>query len=367
MKFNRYILLFLLLITMTCCIDNPSIVSENTIIFDRNDFKEKICLSNPDTIVSEALNPLFYHVIRDSLVLITNKDDSQDFKCGLYSITGEMKCELAPKGTGPYEFVSANIKIDSNNTDTFYIEDVVQNKLWIYNIDSVIDQGKMYKPSVVNIPRSIISYCPYTDDSFVGYHFWHCDNEMYNNDIPPLGIYRYNQVDSINSQKHEYKYFVANITGALLFTDKMKKDIWCANFYQDRIDIYNDSLQIKKSLLGPDQYNIKYAEIDEGNNKAIYFDRGNKFEAYRSFVLTDKHIYMLYLAIHDVPYTSDNLSPVEVFKLSWDGELLSIYKLDRYLYSISIDSEERYLYGTSCKSYNDTPDFVRYKLINSIN
>lgn len=364
MRFNLCMLLILLLITMLCCNDTSPIICKNTIVFNRNDFREQICLSNPDTIITEALNPLFYHIIRDSMILISNKDDSQSFKCGLYSITGEMKCELAPKGTGPYEFVSASIKVDSNNADTFYIEDAVQNKLWIYDIDSVVSRGSAYRPSVMNIPRSVISYCLYTNNSIIGYHFWHCDNEKYNNGIPPLGIYRSDQVAEINSQKRDYEYFVANVTGALLFTDQTKKDIWCANLYQDRIDIYNDSLKNVKSLLGPDLYNIKYAEVDQGSNKGIYFDRNNKYEAYRSYVLTNKHIYLLYLAIHDVPYTSDNLPPVEVFKLNWAGELLVVYKLDRYVYSISIDSNEKYLYGTSCRSYDDMPDLVKYELKN---
>lgn len=364
MKLSRYILSFLLLITMLCCKDTTSKIDKETIFFNRNDFQEQISLSHPDTIMTEALNPLFHYIIRDSLVLVSNKDDSQTFKCGLYSITGEMICEFAPKGSGPYEFVSASIKVDSNNTDTFHIEDAVQKKLWIYNIDSLISRKHTYQPSGINIPRSVINYCLYTDNTLVGYHFWYCDNEKYNNNIPPLAMYRYDQDTEIKSQKHEYKYFVANITGGLLFTDKKKREIWCANLYQDKIDIYNDSLKIIKSLSGPDQYNIKYAEVDEGTNMGIYFDRDNKYEAYRSYCLTDKHIYLLYLAIHDVPYKSNNLPPVEVFKLSWEGELLAVYKLNRYVYSISIDSEEKYLYGTSCNSYEDMPDFVKYKLNN---
>lgn len=364
MKLNIYLLLFLLLISMLSCKDDVSVVCKNTIIFNRNDFKEQICLSHPDTIVTEALNPLFHYIIRDTLILVSNKDDSQPFKCGLYAITGEMICELAPKGTGPYEFVSASIKVDKNNTDTFYIEDAVQKKLWIYNIDSLINKRSTYKPSVINIPRSVISYCLYADSTIIGYHFWHCDNKKYNNNVHPLAIYKRDQINEINSQKIEYKYFVANVTGALLFTNKSKNEIWCSNYYQDRIDIYNDSLKLIKSLSGPDQYNIKYVEVEQGSNIGIYFDKENKYEAYRSYCLTDKHIYLLYLAIHDVPYTSNNLPPVEVFKLNWKGELLAIYKLDRYVYSISIDSDEKYLYGTSCNSYDDMPDFVKYKLKN---
>lgn len=77
MRFNICMLLILLFITMLCCNDTSPVICKNTIVFNRNDFREQICLSNPDTIITEALNPLFYHIIRDSMILISNKDDSQ--------------------------------------------------------------------------------------------------------------------------------------------------------------------------------------------------------------------------------------------------------------------------------------------------
>lgn len=43
----------------------------------RDSFPEKYTLSNPDTIqITDALNPNFYYLICDSLVLISNADDA---------------------------------------------------------------------------------------------------------------------------------------------------------------------------------------------------------------------------------------------------------------------------------------------------
>jgi hypothetical protein len=58
----------------------------------------------------------------------------------------------------------------------------------------------------------------------------------------------------------------------------------------------------------------------------------------------------------------DNLSPVEVFKLDMNGNLLVDYKLDRYINSISVDSSETYLYGGVRTSLMDPPELVRYKI-----
>lgn len=363
MCMKKNMLIIIGLIFVVSCNNNKQELSRDIIKFNRQDFKEQKNLSNPDTLnISEALNPYFYYIIRDSLVLISNKEDIQPFKCGLYSINGDLICQLAPKGIGPNEFVSAILKVESSTADTFFIEDAVQNKLWIYNVDSVLSQGESYIPSQLNIPRNVISYCLFKDGYFIGYNFWHMDSEKYNNDVPALSKYKMQVSDILLEEKNKFSYFVANVTGARLFTDKKKEYIWALNLFQDRIDIYNDSLKIEKSLSGPDQYDIKYVDINENGVKAVFFEPGKMYKAYQSYTLTDKHIYLLFDGLHDKPYSPTNLEPVEVFKLNWAGELLSVYKLDRFLYSISVDSEEKYLYGTGCESFGDMPDFVRYKL-----
>lgn len=57
-----------------------------------------------------------------------------------------------------------------------------------------------------------------------------------------------------------------------------------------------------------------------------------------------------------------NLSPVEIFKLDFDGNLLCNYKLDRYVYSISINKKEDTLYCASRPSVMEPPVILKYKL-----
>lgn len=328
----------------------------------RDSFPEKYTLSNPDTIqITDALNPNFYYLICDSLVLISNADDAQDYKCGLYSLTGKLLTELAPKGSGPTEFVSVSILPPSLDSNLFQIEDVVQHKLWTFNLDSLLKYKTTYKAESMTLPSGIVNYCFLNPDTLIGYNFWHIDDENYTNHTHALDFYPLHE-HKTDKPKQKYDYFVANVTGGFLFTTNQNKNIWCADLNKDKIDLYNDSLKIKKTLVGPDHYKMQYADIPEGESHTLVFKESQYFEAYRSFAITDKHVYLLYSGIHNVPISSDNLPAVEVFKFDHDGNPLAIYKLDRYFYSMSVDSEEKYLYGTSCKSYRDQPDFVRYPL-----
>jgi len=53
---------------------------------------------------------------------------------------------------------------------------------------------------------------------------------------------------------------------------------------------------------------------------------------------------------------------VEVFKFDFDGNLLKDYLLDRYVYTLSIDGKEEYMYCTARNSYDEEPYLIRYKL-----
>lgn len=328
----------------------------------RDSFPEKYTLSNPDTIqITEALNPNFYYLIRDSLVLISNADDAQDYKCGLYSLTGKLLTELAPKGSGPTEFVSVSILPPSLDSNLFQIEDVVQHKLWTFNLDSLLKYKTTYKAESMTLPSGIVNYCFLNPDTLIGYNFGHIDDKNYTNHTQALDFYPLHEYKT-NKLKQKYDYFVANVTGGLLFTTNQNNNIWCADLNKDEIDLYDDSLKIKKRLVGPDHYKMQYAEVPEGESRTLIFKRSQYFEAYRCFTVTNKHVYLLYSGINNVRYDPENLPAVEVLKFDYDGNPLAIYKLDRYMYTISVDSDENYLYGTACKSYMDQPDFVRYSL-----
>lgn len=72
------------------------------------------------------------YVVKDSLVLISNRDATQHFKAGLYSLnSGKLIQEIAPKGNGPKEFIDCTIDVRDCNSHIFYLEDATQNKQFV--------------------------------------------------------------------------------------------------------------------------------------------------------------------------------------------------------------------------------------------
>ena len=153
----------LLLSVILCCVS--CIVTEQKtdsgINFTREDFPVSVSLSNPDTLtINDALNPLDFYLVRDSMVLIENADDSQRYKAGLYQLkTGKLIREFAPKGEGPNEFVSCQLDVRSNLSSVFYADDFMQNKYWECNLDSLIQEGG-YLMDYFIYSRDVIRLCP---------------------------------------------------------------------------------------------------------------------------------------------------------------------------------------------------------------
>lgn len=342
------------------CNDRASVTP--TIVFDRTDFENTIVLSHPDTIcVEDALNPLDFYLVKDSLVLIENADNSQQYKAGLYSLSqGKLIREIAPKGEGPKEFVSCQLDVRENSSDLFYIDDFVQNKYWECNLDSII-ANKEYLVKSFTYSRDVIRLCS-QDSTYIGYNFWYLNNADYDNNVPALQKYK-----QMNGPKgrlaNGHPYFVANVTGGFVFMSPDKNRIWVADFHDDKIHIYNDSLQEIKCLSGPDYFEHEFEDIHDKNyDHFVSFSKGTAYQSYIAYTKNSKYVYLVYEGTNGTYQRLDKLNPVEVFKFDWEGNPITYYKLDKYIRTISIDSQENFLYATSYNSHDASTVFIRYAL-----
>lgn len=115
-------------------------------------------------------------------------------------------------------------------------------------------------------------------------------------------------------------------------------------------------------MRGPDI--IKQTYRAEDDNMVSSGD-GLDYNTYNSVVVTKNAIYLAYAGINGVSYDQPIGKPMEVFKISWEGELLKRYQLDRVIFEISISEDEQILYGTDIGYFNlpvDDMKFVKYKL-----
>lgn len=307
-----------------------------------------------------SLKPLNYTIIKDTLLFVTNWEGTP-FYIEVYNLKSMQNiCNIARRGKGPNEFLSCDLNYRTNDTNYFYVYDIVKQCVAKFDIDSVLARGALYAPKQIPLPRYTKDVAFAEQEEIIGYNNFYFENGTLTNNVAQIFTLKEarNANDSIFNVLQP-KYFSANVSGGYIFVAPSEDMIWVVNRYTDRIDIYNKRLVFLKLLVGPDIIKPEYKIRDN----QISF-RGRYYIAYLSGFFTKDAVYLIYIGVDGVPQDENYRKPVEIFKFSWAGELLYRYELDKYLFTISIDKHGKYLYGTYFKSPSDYPELIRYELPN---
>ena len=331
--------------------------------FSRTDFKETKVMGDPEEIVIEdLLYPASFRVMYDSVLVVGNQPVC-DFQLELYSLkTLKPIKQLITKGNGPNEMFSCALMLHTNQDKPFYLQDSNTGVCYVTDMKSLMTNATFtpiekfrYSSEVLNTT----DICLMGDNRYVGYHMWYLEDKNFSSVESPLSYYTYN--DNSGKGMQDFPYFVASVTGARLFKNPKTGHIWTLDLYRDRVQVYDDSLKVVASMEGPDRFVPSYAKLAVNAPVSfVTFEDGLYYAAYTDYYLTDKHLYLVYQGTKS--FNPTKLPPVEIFKLDFDGNLLCNYKFDRYVYSISVDSKEKYLYVASRKSVEEPPVLLRYEL-----
>ena len=368
---NIWIIGLFLLLNLGGCSSKKA--EKNIVNFTRDDFKEQVILSNPEliTLDDSTLNdPAAFYLMHDSIIIVQNQPHC-DHLIELFSLDSrKIVTQFASKGNGPGEFNTCYCYVPNSNDSMFYLKDDGAYSYITVDLNSTLHSKKLvvknrfqYNPEL----HYYVEICPIDDSHYIGYHMWYLNDSTYNNNVTALKKYTVNEnIEESNTMEaamSKYKYFVASVNDVHLFMNQTRNAFWMADAHKDKIEIYDESLNLVKTLIGPDNYNFKYS-LPQSNSPIPFvgFEGDKSYKTYSSFTVTDKHVYILYQGINGVVDDTENLKPVEVFKFDWDGNLLCNYKLDRFVYTLSVDSKEEYLYCSTFKSPKDIREFVRYKL-----
>jgi hypothetical protein len=335
-----------------------------TIYFAREDFKQVTQLNNPETIsLEDMLNPASFRILNDTLLIVGNQDNCENL-IEVYSLNSlRPKLKAVHKGSGPGEMLSCSLCLNYSDSRSFYLQDTSSKRYYTINVDSLLSSGKLNLTEWFTYSSEAletVDICPVNTSAYIAYNMWYSPDNSFDNGVPcELSYYKCNE-DS-GRGIGDFAYFVAPVNGARLIYLPSQHEIWAADIHSDKISVYNDSIQLTKKWIGPDKLCPEYAE-NSGDMpfSMVAFSGDKEFRGYTDFFVTSQHIYLLYEGSED--FQMDNLSPVEVFKLDMNGNLLVDYKLDRYINSISVDSSETYLYGGVRTSLMDPPELVRYKI-----
>lgn len=361
---KKYLYLIILLsLHISSCV-NKSIKGQED-IFTHEDFKETLSLKGKIIKIPVGLSPQEMFLMRDSFVLVVNNNPGYKYKIALYSYPDwQLINEFARIGHAKDEFIDCDVTLIGSGNNKFYITDVTRNFCSTCNTDSLVNGRNCIEKSFF-YSREVIDFCPLDNNEYAGFNFWYLHNEKFDNGVQAMATYKMEK--SIDKDKtkekryNKYKYFVANVTGGTVFENPKNHDVWVAYRNENRIEIYNKSMRLKKVLCGPVNTTPTLV-AQKGQKMTEVLKSGKSYTScFSRYIATDKHVFLIYENQNGVKYSSSP-KPVEVLKFDWDGNPISNYKLDKFAYTLSIDSKEENLYATCCDSYTGEILFVKYKL-----
>ena len=149
----RRILYFLLLVFLVSCKNSENIELS---YFELEDFpRTKYCTSKSISI--QVANSLSYHVLHDSLVLVTTRGNGGYF-VEMYNLNSKQKImDFAQKGLNANQFSHARVVLDETNVSSiFYLYNVITNSIVEINIKIVI-LLKRYTSLVIRMFRVFVN------------------------------------------------------------------------------------------------------------------------------------------------------------------------------------------------------------------
>lgn len=331
MKQIKFFTVVILLLLFVACNSNKNF---DITRITRESFKTNINLENPEEIIIDSLlNPTAFDILYDTIIVVQNQPNC-DYLLELYSLRSlKPITKIIRKGNGPYEMISCIPFIHSSTDPNFLLQDRNKNIYYVVNLDSMLNLNRLYYTKKINMNADIhpdFDIVSLDGSNYFGYNMWYLSNKEYTNSDQP--IIKNSLEDS--HLKQQYVNFVASVNGAFLIPLKEKKQLMIADAHLDNIKIVNDSLEIIKEIVGPDFFSPSYTAVqNDSPEKFITFENNKFFKTYTNYTMTDEFIYLIYHGT--TSFDPLNHTPVEVFKLDFDGNPICRYKLDRYIYTTS--------------------------------
>lgn len=228
--------------------------------------------------------------------------------------------------------------------------------------------NEKYAGKAFSIPSFAGDATFYNDDSIVFFNsFWlkMGDSLMNSNSKEPLLFMSLNTSSLENDvadleKRKRPKFFTPNVTGGNILIDPENKNIWLVDNYFDKITVYDNKLDVQKYLLGPENAKVKY---ELRTDSAIYFRNGKYYRSFYPSIYSESYVYLLYIGIKGINLDHTRIErPVTLLKFDWNGAPVEEYKLDEYLYNISLSGDGKVLYGTTAKRFGDTARLIKYNL-----
>lgn len=327
--------------------------------FDINDFKVEKKLTG-EVIDLYTDQPLQYSMINDTMVIVSreyiNKNSFEIFN--LNNKRKEFELTYPNENTAALLF---NLFYKKNHRPYIYshtylmLGDIKMRKI---NTDSLLRYKDAYIPENFSLPTFAKDYDFINADSLVVSNNYYSDIEKFKN--PSLqSIYKIKLGDGQPFPDSLIKFNTRSISADLIAVSEKHDRILSLDAYLNKIRIYDKRLLLKKTLIGPGEDHLKPGIK---NDSTIHYH--NSYNSNTGVFSTADHVYVLYYGKEVSPSNPKDIPPnaADVFKITWDGDLIAHYTLNDPVSNIYIDSKEENIYGTHYIDEQIKPTFLRFSI-----
>lgn len=305
-----------LIIILSSCAANKEVKTDIN-LERKNEVKFKVEeVSLPDSVT----NPILFHVVRDSILIIENIPVDID---GFHHIeffnllTGKKLYHFGKPGRGPGEWLSCRIN-SADDQEIIVKSNPSQQKCAVVNLDSVLIKGYDYQPSSIKIPKYTDNIIRLNKDYLVASNTHFVRDEKFRipgmNRLFKIPIYKdtaYLEYDE------EVKIMTANVSQMKLLSHEKADRIMALEFSTGRIEVFDKNLNFIKMIMGPDFTDFNY-ESHKGFGLTV---PGERKEFIHGYGLPES-VYVTYGNEPDL----EKPTPTEIFQLDWEGNVIKVIK-----------------------------------------
>ena len=346
MKKNKISLYFLFIgLFLISCRQSGIIYSDATLV-SYDDFKEIIELKAETISGFDSLAVAPTHLcVYDSMLITINKRSAQ--RVLVFNVNTETKvAEHISVGQGPGEMLLPCFV--GNDGHNILISDLIRSTVSAYNME------EFFKPDEPRYMQSISLQKPISGDvrlledkligdvsqntSFLFYEFNH-EGEI----VDSIGHYPTANWEVTETEKK-------NMYSFAFTTNQQDRVAVCYN-WTDLIDIYDKEGSLLNRLHGPLQFATHFKEFNDGRDHSSSRVKGQTRDAYFSPVHVGDEFWVLFSGKSE---DEDGYSILaeQIFVFGWDGTPRRILKLDKGVFTFTVDEKREKIYGIS-----DSPDY----------
>lgn len=319
-------------------------IYENAYAFTIKDFKDsqdlKGIVLSFDSLIMRPSDVL----VVDSLLITIEPSTNKIFH--LFNLKDKKQIgRRINQGQGPKDMIWPKFLGYDNNT--IKIMDMPTFTMFEYRDTDLIKEPEPEPIRRIRLKNSIFIDAEIVNDHIIGYF----DDKHYQLNIFDLNGEEVNKIAQYPtpsiplSDMEKKEVFYMNFT-----TDGVDKIAICY-YMTDLIEIYGINGDLHKRIHGPEQFISRFKEYRDGEITGSSPVKGANRDAFFSPVNAGDVFFVLYNggSLDDPGHSS---SCNQLFSFSWDGIPQKIYNLDDPIFSFTVDTQNKKIYGIS-----ETPEF----------